>query len=138
MTLGCGGRANTSVSRPSYPYVAQARVAGRRCLRTAFTCSHALSAKEPTVRRADLRCMLARTRWQRSTSAKKARGVTMSHFLLSQGLSTADIEMLCIVGIGIIPSIIGLALCCVSLGLSDEGYVLPKPRDDRQDGPQRV
>jgi hypothetical protein len=62
----------------------------------------------------------------------------MSPFLLTQGLSAADIEMLCIVGIGIIPSIIGLALCCVSLGLSDEGDVLPKPHDDRQDEPQRV
>jgi hypothetical protein len=69
---------------------------------------------------------------------KKVRGVTMSHFLLTQGLSAADIEMLCIVGIGIIPSIIGLALCCVSLRLPDDGYVLSKPRDDRQDGPQRV
>ena len=69
---------------------------------------------------------------------KKTRGAAMSHFLLTQSLSAADIEMLCIVGIGIIPSIIGLALCCVSLGLSDEGDVLPKPRDDRQDGPQRV
>ena len=68
----------------------------------------------------------------------KARGVTMSHFLLTQGLSAADIEMLCIVGIGIVPSIIGLALCCVSLGLSDEGYSLSQSRDDRQDKPQRV
>jgi hypothetical protein len=62
----------------------------------------------------------------------------MSHFLLTQGLSAADIEMLCIVGICIIPSIIGLALCCVSLELSDDGHALSKPRDDRQDKPQRV
>jgi hypothetical protein len=62
----------------------------------------------------------------------------MSHFLLTQGLSAADIEMLCIVGIGIVPSIIGLALCCVSLGLSNEDYVLSKLRDDRQDELQRV
>jgi hypothetical protein len=41
--------------------------------------------------------------------------------------------MLYIIGAAFTPSIIGLALCFVSLWLPDDGYVLPKPCDDQQD-----
>lgn len=55
----------------------------------------------------------------------------MLSFLLSEGLDPADIEVLYIIGAAVSPSIIGLALCLVSLWLPDEGYVLSKPCDDQ-------
>jgi hypothetical protein len=43
--------------------------------------------------------------------------------------------VLYIIGAAVTPSIIGLTLCFISLWLPDDGYVLSKPCDDRQDSP---
>ena len=61
----------------------------------------------------------------------------MLSFLLSEGLDPVDLDVLYIIGAAVTPSIIGLTLCLISLWLGDDGYVLSKPCDDRQDQPQR-
>jgi hypothetical protein len=62
----------------------------------------------------------------------------MLSFLLSEGPDPTDIEVLYIIGAAFTPSIIGLALCFVSLWLPDDGYVFSRPCDDQQDECQRA
>ena len=56
----------------------------------------------------------------------------LESFLLGDGLDASDIEMLCILGAAVMPSIVGVLLAFFALWLPDDDSVLSQDLDARQ------